>query len=38
MRRVSWHGWLILLVLLIVPGLALTQTVQQSRTLIVNGR
>ena len=38
MRRVSWNGWLILLVLLIVPGLALTQTVQQSRTLIVNGQ
>jgi len=32
------RGWLILLVLFIVPGLALTQTVQQSRTLIVNGQ
>ena len=38
MRKVSWCGWLILLVLFIVPGLALTQTVQQSRTLIVNGQ
>jgi len=38
MRKISWRGWLILLVLFIVPGLALTQTVQQSRTLIVNGQ
>jgi len=38
MRKISWCGWLILLVLFIVPGLALTQTVQQSRTLIVNGQ
>jgi hypothetical protein len=38
MRKKSWRGWLILLVLLIVPGLALSQAVQQSRTLIVNGK
>ena len=38
MRRESWRGWLILCVLLIVPGLARAQTVQQSRTLIVNGQ
>ena len=38
MRKKSWCGWLILLVLHIVPGLALSQTVQQSRTLIVNGK
>ena len=38
MRKKSWRGWLILLVLLIVPGLARSQAVQQSRTLIVNGR
>jgi hypothetical protein len=38
MRKISWRGGLILLVLFIVPGLALTQTVQQSRTLIVNGQ
>lgn len=38
MRKESWRGWLILLVLLIVPGLARSQAVQQSRTLIVNGR
>jgi hypothetical protein len=38
MRNKSWRGWLILCVLLIVPGLARAQTVQQSRTLIVNGQ
>jgi len=38
MRNKSWCGWLILLALLIVPGLALSQAVQQSRTLIVNGK
>ena len=38
MRKISWCGWLILLVLVIVPGLALSQAVQQSRTLIVNGQ
>jgi hypothetical protein len=38
MRKQSWRGWLILLVLLIVPRLALSQAVQQSRTLIVNGK
>ena len=38
MRKNSWRGWPILLVLLIVPGLALSQAVQQSRTLIVNGK
>ena len=38
MRKKSWRGWLTLLVLLIVAELALTQTVQQSRTLIVNGQ
>jgi hypothetical protein len=38
MRNKSWCGWLILLVLLIVPGRARSQAVQQSRTLIVNGK
>jgi hypothetical protein len=38
MRKTSWRGWLILLVLLIVPGLARSQAVEQSRTLIVNGQ
>ncbi len=38
MRRKSWQGWLILLALLIVPAPALSQTVQQSRKLIVNGQ
>jgi hypothetical protein len=38
MRKKSWRGWLILLVLLIVPELARSQAVQQSRTLIVNGQ
>jgi hypothetical protein len=38
MRKKSWRGWLILLVLLIVPGLALSQAVRQSRTLILNGQ
>jgi hypothetical protein len=38
MRRKSWHGWLILLVLFMVPGLARPQAVEQSRTLIVNGQ
>jgi hypothetical protein len=38
MKKKSWRGWLILFVLLIVPGLALSQAVQQNRTLIVNGR
>ena len=38
MRNKIWCGCLILLVLFIVSRLALTQTVQQSRTLIVNGR
>ena len=38
MRKQSWRGWLILLVLLIVPGLARAQAVEQSRTLIVNGQ
>ena len=38
MRKTSWRGWLILLVLLIVPGLALSQAVRQSRTLILNGQ
>ena len=38
MRKKSWSGWLILLVLLIVPGLARSHAVEQSRTLIVNGQ
>jgi hypothetical protein len=38
MRKKSWRGWLILLVLLIVPGLARSQAVEQNRTLIVNGQ
>jgi len=38
MRRKSWRGWPILLVLLLVPGLARSQAVQQSGTLIVNGQ
>jgi len=38
MRKTLWRGWLILLVLLIVPGLALSQAEQQSRTLVVNGQ
>jgi hypothetical protein len=38
MRNKTWCGWLILLMFFIVPGLALSQTVQQSRTLIVNGQ
>lgn len=38
MRKNSWRGWLILLVLLIVPGLARSQAIEQSRTLIVNGQ
>jgi hypothetical protein len=38
MRKKSWCGWPILLALLFVPGLALSQAVQQSRTLIVNGQ
>ena len=38
MRKKSWCCWPILLVLFIVTGLALSQTVQQNRTLIVNGR
>ena len=38
MRKKSWRGWLVLRVLLIVPGLARAQAVQQSRTLIVNGQ
>ena len=38
MRNQTWRGWLIPLVLLIVPGLALSQSVQQSRPLIVNGQ
>jgi hypothetical protein len=33
-----WRGWLILPVLVIVPGLARAQAVEQSRTLIVNGQ
>jgi len=38
MRKKSRRGWLILLGLLIVPGFALSQAVQQSRTLVVNGQ
>jgi hypothetical protein len=38
MRKESRRGWLILLVLLMVSGLALSQAVQQSRTLILNGQ
>ncbi len=38
MRKKSWRCWLILLGLLIVPGFALSQAVQQSRTLVVNGQ
>ena len=38
MNKKSWCGWLILLVLLIVPGLALSQDVRPSRTLILNGQ
>jgi len=38
MRKKTWRGWLILLGLLIVPGFALSQAVQQSRTLVVNGQ
>ena len=37
MRKKSWHDRLILLALLIVPGPALSQAVQQTRTLTVNG-
>ncbi len=38
MRKKSRRGWLILLGLLVVPGFALSQAVQQSRTLVVNGQ
>jgi len=38
MRKESWRGGVIVLVLLIVPGLLLSQAVQQSRTLTVNGQ
>ena len=38
MRKISWCGWLILLVFFIVPGLVLSQAEQQSRTLIVDGQ
>ena len=38
MTRKSWRGWPMLLVLLIVPGLAVSQGAPQSRTLIVNGQ
>jgi hypothetical protein len=38
MQKTSWRSWLILLVLLIVPGLARAQAVEQSRTLTVNGQ
>jgi len=38
MRKTSRRGWLILLVLVIVPGLALSQALRQSRTLILNGQ
>jgi len=38
MKNTSWRGWPMLLVLLIVPGLALSQAAPQSRTLIVNGQ
>ncbi len=38
MKNKLWRGCLSLLVLLIVPGLAHSQAVQQSRTLIVNGQ
>jgi hypothetical protein len=36
MRKNSWCGWL--MVFLIVPGVARSQAVAQSRTLIVNGQ
>src|SRR5579864_654736 len=36
MRKGSWRGWL--LVLLIAPVLALAQALQPGRTLIVNGQ
>jgi len=38
MKNKLWRGCLVLLVLLIVPGLAYSQAVQQSRTVIVNGQ
>ena len=38
MKNKLWRGCLSLLVILIVPGLAHSQSVQQSRTLIVNGQ
>lgn len=38
MRKDSWRGWLILPLLLVVPGLARAQAVPQSRTLNVNGQ
>jgi hypothetical protein len=38
MRNPSPRGWLILLVLVIVPGLALSQALRQSRTLVLNGQ
>src|SRR5271157_2333727 len=38
MRKKSRRGWLILLGLLIVPGFALSQAGQQSRSLVVNGQ
>jgi hypothetical protein len=38
MRNKTWCGWLILLMFFVVPGLAFSQTVQQSRTLIINSQ
>lgn len=38
MRKQSCRGWLTLLVLLMVPVLALSQAVKQSRTLMVTGQ
>jgi len=38
MRKTSWRGGMMLFVLLVVSGLALSQAVKQSRTLSVNGQ
>src|SRR5580704_12988261 len=38
MRKRSWIEWVVLAAALIVPGMVLSQGVEESRTLIINGQ
>jgi hypothetical protein len=38
MRKRSWKEWLILAAVLVVPGMVLSQGVEESRSLVINGQ